>query len=240
MNKFEKILKSFGVRGTLNPQIWDNPKDPENASIKTEISDALSEIAEEFLIYLGNEVFAEDIVLTGSLANYNWSEYSDFDLHIVIDYDNYGKQKDAYLQLFNLKKQVFNEIHNIKIKKHDVELYPQSLEEKHYSSGVYSIMDKKWITLPSKRAKDVDIDILRDKSKEWLSKISTTIKSGDNEKIKKTVDKLKEYRLSGLDKTGEFSYENLVFKFLRRSGVIEKLYRAMNKSLDKKLSLENE
>ena len=42
--------------------------------------------------------------------------------------------------------------------------------------------------------------------------------------MKKLKDKLKDYRQSGLSKDGEFSYENLVFKFLRRSGHIEKLF----------------
>jgi hypothetical protein len=49
---------------------------------------------------------------------------------------------------------------------------------------------------------------------------------------------LKDYRQSGLDKDGEFSYENLVFKFLRRSGYIGKFFDTSNKALDKELSVE--
>jgi hypothetical protein len=41
-----------------------------------------------------------------------------------------------------------------------------------------------------------------------------------------------------LEKGGEFSYENLVFKYLRRSGLIEKLYDTVNKQSDKELSVE--
>ena len=37
---------------------------------------------------------------------------------------------------------------------------------------------------------------------------------------------------------GELSYENLVFKFLRRSGHIEKLFDTANKETDKELSVE--
>ena len=43
-----------------------------------------------------------------------------------------------------------------------------------------------------------------------------------------------------LKKEGEFSYENLVFKFLRRNGYISKLEDFKNKITDKKLSLEQE
>ena len=43
---------------------------------------------------------------------------------------------------------------------------------------------------------------------------------------------MKEYRQGGLEKNGELSYENLVFKYLRRSGHIEKLFDELNKSID--------
>ena len=42
-----------------------------------------------------------------------------------------------------------------------------------------------------------------------------------------------------LEKDGEFSYENLVFKFLRRNGYIDKLFNFKNKLMDKNLSIEN-
>ena len=57
-------------------------------------------------------------------------------------------------------------------------------------------------------------------------------------KILTLKDKLKEYRTSGLEKEGEFSYENLVFKYLRRSGLIEKLYETIDNQMDKELSVE--
>ena len=59
------------------------------------------------------------------------------------------------------------------------------------------------------------------------------------ELIKKYRDKLKKYRKCGLEEKGEFSYENLVFKILRRNGYIGKLLDAKNKIMDKKLSIEN-
>ena len=58
--------------------------------------------------------------------------------------------------------------------------------------------------------------------------------------VKKYKEKLRKYRTCGLKKEGEFSYENLVFKFLRRNGYIDKLENFKNKIADKKLSLEQE
>jgi hypothetical protein len=60
------------------------------------------------------------------------------------------------------------------------------------------------------------------------------------EQIEKIKDKLKKYRSAGLEKEGEYSYENLVFKFLRRNGYIQKLFDFTNELMDKRLSLEQE
>jgi len=242
MSNFKKILDSFLLKDSLNPKIWENPEEPKKATLKTNVRKSLEKIAEEFIDYLGDDVFVQDIILTGSLSNFNWSEFSDFDLHVIIDYKEYGKNKDLYKELFDLKKFVFNTNHDIKIYDYDVELYAQDEEESHFASGVYSIMEDKWIKIPKKEKFDLDQKVLSNKIKCWVEKIENAIKTStdkdDKEIIEKVKDKLKEYRKSGLEKDGELSYENLVFKFLRRSGHIEKLFNMKNKVMDKELSLE--
>lgn len=226
MSNFEKILKSFSVRDTLNPKIWENPSDPKKSVMKPKVRKGLLTIAEEFIDYLGDDIFVEDIVLTGSLSNFNWSEYSDFDLHVLVDLEQYGKDSPLYKELFDLKKFIFNERHNIKIFGYDVELYAQDTEEVHTSSGVYSIMNDEWINVPEKMKFEIDNKVLENKIKCWTDKIE---KATETENVDDDIDvldnlkkKLKEYRKSGLEKDGELSYENLVFKFLRRSGHIQK------------------
>lgn len=242
MNSFQKILDSFSVKETLNPKVWENSSDPEKAVMKSKVRKALLDIAEEFIDYLGDDVFVEDIVLTGSLANFNWSEFSDFDLHVHVDLQQYEKEAELYKELYNLKKQLFNEKHDITIFGYDVELYAQDTEEVHYSSGVYSVMNDEWISKPKKFKNEVDQSVLKTKIKSWTDKIDSAVESESDEDDSKLLDslkdKLKKYRQSGLEKDGELSYENLVFKFLRRSGHIQKLFDTINKSIDKKLSVE--
>jgi peptidoglycan hydrolase-like protein with peptidoglycan-binding domain/murein DD-endopeptidase MepM/ murein hydrolase activator NlpD len=245
MSNFQKILDSFTLRDTLNPKIWDNPEDPEKSKMKPKVRKALMKIANEFIDYLGEDAFVEDITLTGSLSNFNWSEYSDFDLHVIVDLKKFGKQEDTYKELFNLKKQLFNEKHDIKIFGYDVELYAQGEDEKHESSGVYSLMEDEWINKPQKMKNEIDKSVIEDKVKNWNEKIENALESldkGDLEKGKKKIedlkDKLKEYRKSGLEKEGELSYENLTFKFLRRNGMIEKLFNTYNNYIDQELSME--
>jgi predicted nucleotidyltransferase len=242
MNKFKQILNSFSVKDTLNPKIWESPENPEKATMVSKVRNTLIRIAEKFIEYLGDDVFVEDIVLTGSLSNFNWSEFSDFDLHVIVDLQQYEEEADLYKELFNLKKQVFNNKHNIKIFKYDVELYAQDKEEEHFASGVYSVLNDEWITNPKKFKNDIDKSVLEKKIKNWTEKIDKVLESEEDKDNLKLIDsvkeKLKNYRKSGLEKEGELSYENLVFKFLRRSGYIQKLFDESNKAQDRELSIE--
>ena len=236
MSNFQKILDSFSIKDTLNPKIWENPKEPNKAVMIPKVRKGLMRIAEEFIDYLGEDIFVDDIHLTGSLANFNWSEFSDFDLHIIIDFKQFEGQSELYKELFNLKKQVFNDKHNIKIFGYDVELYAQDEEEPHYSSGVYSVMNDEWVNNPKKLKAEIDKGVLEKKIKSWTEKIDNAIEEGKD--LSMIKNKLKEYRKSGLEKDGELSYENLVFKFLRRSGHIQKMFDIANKETDKELSIE--
>lgn len=240
MSNFQKILDSFSVKETLNPKVWENPANPDKSIMVPKVRKALLKIAEEFIDYLGEDVFVENVVLTGSLANFNWSEFSDFDLHVHVDLQQYEDDAELYRELYNLKKQIFNDKHDIKIYGYDVELYAQDTEEAHYSSGVFSIMNNEWISEPSKMKNQVDQEVLKHKIKAWTDKIDSAVEGDDNKKLDLLKTKLKEYRNSGLEKDGELSYENLVFKFLRRSGHIQKLFDTLNKTLDKELSVERQ
>lgn len=242
MSDTKKIIDSFSIRDSLNPKVWKNPTDPEKAVMVPKVRQALLRIAEEFIDYLGDDIFVDDIVLTGSLANFNWSEYSDFDLHIHIDLEQFEKDSELYKELFDLKKFIFNQRHNIKIYGYDVELYAQDIEEPHVASGVYSVMNDEWLTKPKKVDFELDKKVLTDKIKCWTEKIDKAVESetteDDIDVLENLRKKLKEYRKSGLDKDGELSYENLVFKFLRRSGHIQRLFDSAHKAVDKQLSVE--
>ena len=105
-------------------------------------------------------------------------------------------------------------------------------------------MNNEWIHKPKRTSKDLDMSVLKTKIKSWTDKIDDAIEDakseGNVETLKKLKDKLKDYRQSGLDKDGEFSYENLVFKYLRRSGHIGKLFDEKTKIKDKELSIEGQ
>ena len=245
----DNIISSFNVKDELNPTILDNPDNPTDAVMKEEIRLQLIEIANKFIEFLEYDIFIQDITMTGSLSNYNWSEFSDIDLHIMYDFNESGNEKELYKDLFKLKKTLFNSTHDITVKGYEVELYVQDINEPHISTGVYSVLFNEWLVEPTKEDVNINQKIIKDKVEQWEDIIDLVIddveESNDDletslEKIQKVKDKLKKYRGCGLEKEGEYSYENLVFKYLRRNGYIQKLFDFQNNIIDNRLSLSEQ
>ena len=244
--KDKQIVKSFETKETLSDQIFEERKG--HFVMRDEIKKRLLEVSNDFIESLGVEFFIHDVILTGSLANYNWSQYSDVDLHILIDFDELDKdsKKDSIVlhsimkEFFDAKKNVWNEKHEIKIKGYDVEIYVQDVNEEHISSGVYSILHNKWVLEPKKDKPNIDDRKILEKGEEFGKKIDRLIQTPKDITIDQLEDlrkKIKEFRQSGLESGGEYSYENLTFKLLRRNGYIQKLLRLKTQLTDKKLSI---
>ena len=246
MTNEKKIINSFYLQDELNPNVWTFPDDPNDAKLKPEIRERLLKISEIFIDFIDIEIFVHDIILIGSLTGYNWSEFSDFDVHILYDFSDAGDKKELYQELFRLKKTVFNAAHDIFIKGFEVEVFVQDLNEDEKSIGSYSVLNDEWIRLPKKDDFEIDTKKVTEKAEQWMDIIDGVLENAEDEDlseaiklVKKYREKLRKYRTCGLEKEGEYSYENLVFKFLRRNGYLAKLENFKNKITDKKLSLEN-
>ena len=241
----DQILNSFKLQETLNPEIWDNvdSDDLTQIKLKKDIRTGLLNIAKDFVdSFKIEELEIEDVYFVGSLTNYNWSNFSDIDLHVVLDKTKISTDINVVTELFDAKKEVYNNNHDIKIKGYDVELYAQDVNEKLDSKGIYSVLFSKWVDSPSKEEFTLDKKTILNKVKEFNKTINNLINMDDSEekiqKIKLFKDKLRKYRKSGLH-DGEMSNENLVFKYLRRSGIIQKLNNIKTKTHDTLLSVEN-
>ena len=241
MSNLKSILSSFRLQKELNPKIWES-----SDKMSPKVRDRLLDIAYEFIEFLGVDVVISDVVMTGSLANYNWSRFSDVDLHLIADFEQFSeKELPLYEELFRLKKTLFNDKHDITIYGYDVELYVQNDVESHFSSGEYSILFDEWKNKPKKEKVKIDTELIKNKSEHWMKIIDEVINNSDDksfesgvQSIDKVKDKLKKYRTAGLEGGGEMSDENLVFKVLRRNGYMQKLFDFRNEYQDKKLSLK--
>lgn len=234
------ILDSFKLKDNLNDRFWNNMK------FNKEANESLMNIANDFLTYLGLDVDVEDVRITGSIANYNWSKFSDIDLHILVDFDSISKDTTLVTEFFQAKERLWNLQHDVSVFGYAVEIYVQDDEEPHKSTGVYSLLYNKWITQPDKLTKNIDVDKIYEKASAYMEIIDDVIANKDEDKkstvdaVKKVMDKIKQFRQCGLDEGGEFSYENLAFKYLRRNGYIGKLLDFKNEVIDNTLTVETE
>lgn len=232
----DNILVSFEGKDTLNRRIWRDGR------LKPAVLKRLRRIADDFIKFLKVKIPVEDIIFTGSMANYDWSQFSDIDLHIVTDFKKVGDEK-LVQEFFNTKKKAWNDLHEIRIYGYDVELYVEDKKENLVAGAIYSIKSDKWVKKPAAEERDPDLKEVVAKAKPFMSMIDDLAVSAkypsqralDHMEIIK--DKIKLMRTNGLSAHGEYSIENLAFKYLRRSGYLEKLSTLRTKVYDKLRSI---
>jgi Skp family chaperone for outer membrane proteins len=216
----------------LNPRLWDNDE-----QLKPEVREKLLQIASDFQEFLGvSDLEVEDITISGSNAAYSYTPHSDIDLHLVVRQPQ--QDDEVYQELFNAKKYQYNDMHNIRVKGADVELYVQPADQRHVSLGVYSVLRDEWIDVPKRKRAKIDQDVVRHKYEDLVARIETALASDDQEHIQTLIDKIKTMRQAGLDAHGEFGPENLAFKMLRTQGLIKQLWDARATAKDRELSLD--
>jgi len=232
----------FQLKETLNSKFWE-----EDLTLKKEVSDRLKQIAQEFFKKLKFDwVDILNITLTGSSANYNWTEHSDLDLHIIIDFKQVDENASLVKQFLDSKRIEWNRKHEILIRGHEIEIYIQDLAEPHASTGVYSITDQRWMRKPTKKHVKIDEKGVHDKAgfiSSLIDGLDNLFFQGKLEQVYNFSERLKEkiqkFRKSGLEKAGEYSNENLAFKVLRRTGYLKKLSELHTRSYDEMMSIEN-
>ena len=215
---------------TLNQNIW------KGETLKKEVKETLDRVAEEFIKFLKIDVKPLDIRIVGSSANYNYTDHSDIDLHILVDFSKIKGEDTFVKEYFDAKKYIWNTEHDIMIYGHEIECYVQGVGEKNVSAAIYSLKNSNWVKKPKKETHKIDTSAVRYKAKDFAEQIE--LAKGDLESLTGLKDKLKKMRRSGLDTIGEYSVENLVFKVLRNSGKIKKMLDYDIILFDKALSLK--
>lgn len=225
-------IKSFKIKNNLNDKVWLD------FEIKSSIREQLLKIAADFFNSLELEVEVKDIILTGSLANYNWSNYSDYDVHILIDFKEVNDNIKLVKNYVDSAKTNWNKDHEIKISGYEVEVYVQDTSEEHRSTGIFSLLNNKWNIKPEKIEISIDEKTIKDKCESIMNRIDDLEDEYDEieydtfkEQLSKLWEKIKRIRKDGIEK-GEFGVGNLVFKLLRRNNYINKIITLKRKSYD--------
>lgn len=227
--KFFEAPESYTINDTLNPLLWEKGK------LIPKVRYKLLQIAKHFADTLNvKKLILKDITISGSNASFNYSEFSDIDLHLVVAMAE--DQEDYY----NSKKNNYNFNYNIQIKGIDVELYVQDVKQPHYSAGIYSILDDKWLHKPSNIKPKVSHKEVNEKAENYANHILKAIDSNNLQKAKEVSSELRRLRKAGLESGGEFSVENLAFKLLRSRGIINRLSKHIDDLQSAELSLREQ
>ena len=239
-------LKSFETKEKLNDKVW------EDGSLKQEIRKRLLSIAKAFVDTIKiPELPIVDIILVGSSASYNWSKYSDLDLHILVDFTKIDVISDVDLlkDYFTCKKNEWNNKHSeLSVASYPVELYVQDMNEENASDGVYSIKNDYWIKQPHAKNIEMNKTMIKQQAAALVNRIEQIQDIFDNCKSRKKLtlltmvadklyDTIVQGRRDGLAAKGEGSNENIVFKVLRRTGHLGMLRELKSKAYDKLESL---
>ena len=239
-------LKSFRVKNHLEDNIWDGDE------LNLRVRDKLMEIADDFWESCNiTWVKPKTVVLTGSICNFNWSSFSDIDVHVVVDFSEIHERKDFVQEYFDEKKNDWNNAHdNLNIFGYPVELYVEDVDAETESNGIYDLWKNEWVKKPddiesiglNKYAiKDIASRIMT-KIDDMSDKFNSTEDSYEleklNEKIVSLRKHIKEMRKEGL-KHGEMGMLNIVYKVIKRSGYMDKL-RDLNHEIYDKINSLNE
>jgi hypothetical protein len=219
----------------LNPKLWND------FVLKPEVRAKLLQFGEVWRQFakIPKEAVKEVIMLGGN-ANYNYTDMSDIDVHLVVDKSAIAKDNpllDDYLQD---KKQMWTMSHKITILGYGLEPYAQD-ESVEYpkNQGVYSLTNNEWIAKPEFIGDEFLKDpYLKKKVKFYMKMIDDMIDNHvDLDSVKHFKEKLRDMRGAAIKKGGEFSFENLVFKELRNQGYLDKLSAYQRTNQDQELSL---
>ncbi|NDB57688.1 hypothetical protein EB001_04510 [bacterium] len=219
----------------LNPKLWND------FELKPEVRTKLLQFAEVWREYAKIPKSAvKEVIMLGGNANYNYTDKSDIDVHLVVDKSLIAKDNpllDDYLQD---KKQMWTMSHQISILGYGLEPYAQDISVAYpKEQGVYSLTNNEWIAKPEFVGDSMLKDpYLKKKVKFYMKMIDDMIKGHvDLDSVKHFKEKLRDMRGAAIKKGGEFSFENLVFKELRNQGYLDKLSAYQKTEQDQALSL---
>lgn len=202
--------------------------------MRPEVRAKLLEIAKEFYKFVGVDLNITDITVTGSNSAYTYTDHSDLDLHLIVE----GAPSDRERELYDAKKGLWNEQHDIYIRGLPVEVYIQGSDDEHHSSGVYSVLHEEWLSQPRNDEPTIDDVSVAQKVRYLTREIKGAINDSDRTKADAVKTRLAKMRKEGLAETGEWGAENIAYKTLRNKGLIDALTTHIRHLQDQELSLE--
>lgn len=241
-------IRPFRPKNRLNPDFFDS-----DGSMNSRIRLGLLDIADDFVRMLEVKwVKPIDIVVTGSMVNYNWSKFSDVDIHIIYDFSKIYKKGEFVKDYFDAKKKCWNDSHQeLTVKGFPVEISVEDVKEPAKSSGVYSLEKNKWVEEPKELdASELDTEKIKRFCAKKMTEMDSIFAKMDKEKDRKKLenltkdlesvyDELKGMRKNGLaSKEMEMSEGNIIWKVIKHAGYIDKCWDYYDKVYDRRNTID--
>ena len=86
--------------GFLKPKDSLYPKFWKNDNLNPIVARKLMQIADDVIKSLKLGADVEDVIITGSIASYNWHELSDIDLHFMLDFEKIDENFDLVKRMY--------------------------------------------------------------------------------------------------------------------------------------------
>ena len=224
----DQAIFDLTTEAQLHPKIWDGE------TLRENVRNDLLNIGKKFQKYIG---FIEDnrlvdIRITGSLTNYSYSDYSDIDVYLIIDFNKFTKDYKSFKKLFRDKKREWLEANKIKIEGYDVEVGVDDIRgplcgERSFNvknRSHYSILYNKWLTKPKRLTGPINkkqvYKIVRDITREFRILVES---NADRKKFRDLFSRAVKMRRGGMMEEGVWSSRNLAWKVLKRTGVVKEI-----------------
>lgn len=216
------INEKLETHDTLNPKIWNS-----DMTLRSDVEQKLYNIIDEF-VENSHFLTTDDIItanIVGSNASYNYTEFSDLDLHIVVNLSDLSEDEKFAGYTGDCERILFNRRYEIEMNGVDVELYVEDIRTAPVSNGIYDLFKGEWIRRPIKLVfPEVNNNLYKsvyDVHKQRAVKLLSSAKSA--KEINKFVNDLYLLRRNSLAEDGEVGIGNQVFKDLRNEGLLDQL-----------------
>lgn len=226
------LKESFEVHNELNPKLFQDEK------LKPEIREKILEVVDTFVDNLWIKPDILDVQLLGSNASYNYTNYSDLDIHIITNFELLDASPEIVNALYNLEKTNFNKNYDVTIKGIPVELYVEDVQSGAVSNGVYSVQEDEWVKFPKRIDNLPQFDLER-QTLIWKNKINSALDSKDIDEIKDLINRLYMIRKNSIAIDGEYGKGNAFFKEIRNLGLLDAMKEKVKEIKSDELSLES-
>ena len=224
-----EFTRGYEEHDQLNPKLWDGDQ------LRPEVKIKLLQIADKFKEFVDLDIPVLDIHITGGQVTYHYTEQSDLDLHLIVDYSKIQCDQEVE-ELLDTKRLLFKEKYQINIRGIPIEPGTEDINRPTVSSA-WSLKTNSWVREPKNYSGKIDHENIKKQYKYWDKLIGSVLDQNDLKSAQKVLKLLRKYRKSGLKHSGEYGVENLVYKSLRNSRVLAKLVNFIDSGDTRDLSI---